>query len=465
MVKSPNREATRSCDRELDVETALTDLAALAAQVCTAPIALIWLNGVERIWAKSAIECDLQAIVGEITRSLADVDGDAPVQTTVTLDQTAVHPTLYALIAVPLLASEGIKSWVCVLDRFPRQWDAGQQEALRMLSRQIVRLRERQANAIRLEQMIQQIEQALRRSNQRFQQAQTQLIQAEKMSSLGQMLAGVAHEVNNPVSFLHGNLIYVNQYIQNLLELLDLYQQNYPKPTAQIQQRIEAIDLDFLVEDLPKTLISMKVGADRIRQIVLSLRNFSRLDENEKNLTDIHAGLDDTLVILQHRLKATAKRCGIEVIKKYGQISPVECYAGQLNQVFMNLLANAIDAFDQAGEQRDAPQIYISTEMNFQPVPAIMIRIRDNGSGMKAETCDRIFDPFFTTKPNGKGTGLGLSISYEIVVERHKGRLNCWSEPGQGTEFSIELPVQTEAINQATYLAANSTRPTTRPAA
>ncbi|MFE1747222.1 ATP-binding protein [Coleofasciculus sp. H7-2] len=303
---------------------------------------------------------------------------------------------------------------------------------------------------------------------QTLQNSQSQLVQSEKMSSLGQLVAGVAHEINNPVSFIYGNLAYADQYTQNLLHLLQLYQRYYPHPVPEIEAYEENIDLDFVWEDLPNILSSMKLGADRIRQIVLSLRNFSRLDQAEMKAVDIHEGLDSTLLILQHRLKAKVGNRGIELIKEYGDLPLVECHAGQMNQVFMNILTNAIDVLEEYSYQHlaiatienlhtqsllgqnlpilnaQAPvaSIKIRTEVvAIDDSPHVVIRIRDNGSGIPPDVKARLFDPFFTTKPVGKGTGLGLSISHQIVVEKHGGVLKCFSEPGQGTEFYIEIPI------------------------
>lgn len=288
----------------------------------------------------------------------------------------------------------------------------------------------------------QQLEQAL----QELQQTQAQLVQSEKMSSLGQLVAGVAHEINNPVSFIYGNLIHAAGYTQDLLGLLGLYQQHYPNPISEIQSEIEAIELDYLMEDLPKLLDSMKVGAERICEIVSSLRNFSRFAEAEIKAVDIHEGLDSTLIILQNRLKAQGKRPAIEVVKQYGNLPKVECYAGQLNQVFMNLLTNAIDALEELLEKRSVEEIdanpnVIRVHTQLLNHNTVEIRIADNGIGMTEEVKQRVFDPFFTTKPVGAGTGLGLSISYQLIVEKHGGRLYCLSELGQGTEFVIQIPL------------------------
>ncbi len=294
-----------------------------------------------------------------------------------------------------------------------------------------------QAQAVELEQAIEDL-----------QNAQTQLIQGEKMSSLGQLVAGIAHEINNPVNFIYGNLNHATQYAEDLLELQKLYQYHIPEPPSEIQEFIEEIDLDFLIEDLPKMLASMKVGADRIRSIVLSLRNFSRLDQTAMKAVDIHDGIDSTLMILHHRFKAKGDRAGIEIIKEYGELPPVECFAGQLNQVFMNLLSNAIDALEERDKERspqernqDPSRITIRTSVTGdRDGKNAAICIFDNGPGIPEHLRSRIFEPFFTTKDIGKGTGMGLSISKQIVVDKHGGTFNCLSKPGQGTEFWIEIP-------------------------
>ncbi|MEH2434439.1 MAG: PAS domain S-box protein [Nostoc sp.] len=272
-----------------------------------------------------------------------------------------------------------------------------------------------------------------------LQQTQAQLIQTEKMSSLGQLVAGIAHEINNPVNFIYGNITYLREYTKDLLHLVDLYQQNYCPPTPEIHQQIYAIDLDFLKQDLPKILDSMKMGAERIRQIVLSLRNFSRLDEDGTKPVDIHEGIDNTLLLLQNRLKAKSGHPEIQVIRDYGNLPSVMCHAGHINQVFMNLLTNAIDALEEGvGEEAlPTPQIRIRTLIQEGHV---IIGIADNGLGMTEEVRKRVFDPFFTTKPVGKGTGMGLSISYQIIVKKHGGQIQCISAPGEGAEFAIVIP-------------------------
>lgn len=288
--------------------------------------------------------------------------------------------------------------------------------------------------------------------------AQTQLIQSEKMSSLGRMVAGIAHEINNPVSFIYGNLNPAREYFKDLINLLELYQKTYVKPPPEIKQLAEKIDLDFVVEDWSKLMHSIQNGAERIEQIVVSLRSFSRLDESELKQIDIHEGIEQTLLILQHRFRAVGNSPGIEVIKNYGQLPLITCYASQLNQVFMNLLNNAIDALESQPQPRvitistalsQHSKLKVQNEQGQTPNPQILnpnpqyavVRITDNGIGMCEEVCQQIFDPFFTTKSVGSGTGLGLAISHQIIVEKHKGQIRCISAPGQGTELIVQIPI------------------------
>jgi signal transduction histidine kinase len=247
------------------------------------------------------------------------------------------------------------------------------------------------------------------------------------------MVAGLAHEINNPVNFIYGNIQYANDYLQDLLELVKLYQQQYPEPTSAIQAQTEDIDLEFLTADLPKMISSMRTGAERIRSLVLSLRNFARLDEGELKTVNLHEGIENTLLILSHRLKK-----GITINKNYGDLPPVECYPAQLNQVFMNLFSNAIDALLERGDELNK-QIIIQTEA--VTPNQIQVRIRDNGPGIPAKIKDKIFDPFFTTKPVGKGMGLGLAICYQ-VIKKHHGQITMHSQSGEGCEFTIALPVK-----------------------
>ncbi|WP_193199057.1 sensor histidine kinase [Nostoc sp. MG11] len=283
-----------------------------------------------------------------------------------------------------------------------------------------------------------------------LQRTQAQVIQGEKMSSLGQLVAGIAHEINNPVNFIHGNITYLDEYTQNLLEMIYLYQKRHSSHDPEIQALAEKIELEFLIEDLQKMLSSMKMGTERIRNIVLSLRNFSRMDEAEFKVVDIHEGIESTLLILQHRLKDKPDRSAIEVIRDYGNLPEVECYPGQLNQVLMNILVNAIDAIDEVyikhtyqQIQENPGQITICTSVIDSQW--VEIAIADNAQGMPESVQSRIFDPFFTTKPVGKGTGMGMAISYQIITEKHSGKLQCFSTLGQGTKFIIQVPIRQKA--------------------
>ncbi|MEG3861442.1 sensor histidine kinase [Microcoleus sp. herbarium12] len=327
-----------------------------------------------------------------------------------------------------------------------------------------VAMRESQAQ---LRHQAQQLELALLE----LQRTQTQLIQTEKMSSLGQLVAGVAHEINNPIGFIYSNLYHAKDYTESLMRMLCLYKQHCPAPIPAIEAESEKIELDYLLEDLPKVLYSMQQGAERVRDIVLSLRNFCRLDEAQMKQVNIHDGINNTLMLLQSQLKGKPGQEAIAIHKEYSDLPLVQCYPGQLNQVFMNILVNAIYALvewnknqnidqkspnnSQSAEPnhaptntessiynstRLAPTIRIRTELIDQK--QVIIRIFDNGPGMTEDVRKRLFDPFFTTKPVGQGTGLGLSISYEIVVNQHRGELKCFSEPGKGTEFAIEIPLQ-----------------------
>lgn len=257
------------------------------------------------------------------------------------------------------------------------------------------------------------------------------------------MIAGIAHEINNPTSFIYGHLIHARNYCKDLLRLVELYRETYPNSTIEIQELIEKVELDFLGEDLTKLMDSMEIGAERIREIVRSLRNFSRLDEKELKSVDIHEGIDNTLLILQHRFNANSNRSEIEVIKDYAKLPKVTCYANQLNQVFLNLLNNEIDALEAQPKPRliMLKTSVITKEISSVSTQFVVIKITDNGSGMSEEVQHKIFDPFFTTKAVGRGTELGLSISYQIVVEKHKGQIYCSSAVGEGTEFVIEIPL------------------------
>lgn len=343
-----------------------------------------------------------------------------------------------AYIVVPILQGENLWGLLAAYQNFePRHWQDYEIQLLAQIGIQLgVALKQGELLA-----ETQELAEYLR-------QTQLQLVQTEKMSSLGQMIAGIAHEINNPVNFIYGNLNPANEYIQDILTLIQLYQQEYPKPNSVIQEHLEAIELDFIVEDLKNILSSMRMGAERIYNIVLSLRNFSRLDEAEVKAVDIHEGIESTLIILKNRFKATSERPAIEIIKNYGKLPKVQCYVAQLNQVFMNILSNAVDAFEldaNASQSSSNFRITIETsEFNTKEKDTenwVLISIRDNGPGISQSALSKIFDPFFTTKPVGKGTGLGLSISYQIVVEKHQGVIECHSKVGQGTEFRIKIPI------------------------
>lgn len=298
-----------------------------------------------------------------------------------------------------------------------------------------------------LEQQVEQRTTELKETLLQLQQSQMQIVQSEKLATLGQLVAGVAHEINNPVNFIHGNLTHVQGYATDLLSFVELFQRHRANAAPELQQAAADLDLDFIQDDLPKTLASMKVGTQRIYEIVRSLRNFSRSDEAGYSIVDIHEGLDSTLLILQHRLKGKPEHPEIQVIRDYGQLPLVECHAGSMNQVFMNILANAIDALEELHTRCSAPerqqhlgQITIRTTMIDDEW--IQIAIADNGPGIPPDLQSRIFDPFFTTKPMGKGTGIGMSISHQIITEKHRGKLICVSSPNQGAEFMIQIPVR-----------------------
>ncbi|HEY9850074.1 MAG TPA: PAS domain S-box protein [Leptolyngbyaceae cyanobacterium] len=388
------------------------------------------------------------------------------------------HLQIKAAIVVPI--RQGKNLWGLLMAHHcssPRQWLSSEIESLKQLSVQL---------AIAIQQSIlfeqakneiierKTVEIALRQSEARerskalqleitlhkLKSTQAQLVHNEKMAGLGQLVAGIAHEINNPVSFIYGNISPAIEYASSLTNLIKLYQKYYPKPPIEISDEIENIELDFITQDFQRLLGSMQEGAKRIKEIVLSLRNFSRLEEAESKQVDLHSGIDSTLLILQHRLKEQPSRVAIEVIKNYGKLPKVDCYPGQLNQVFMNILNNAIDALEQKISQDSSvtPQISIITETVTRQDSLlseneeisnerILIRIIDNGPGIPSNVKQRLFDPFFTTKPVGKGTGLGLSISYQIIVEKHHGTLRCNSELGHQTEFAIEIPLKPTSPN------------------
>jgi two-component system, NtrC family, sensor kinase len=351
-------------------------------------------------------------------------------------------------IVVPIHTNMGqIGLFVCSHLQRTHRWTRDEVDILMAVADQLAIAIDQAALFAQTAAKSQELEAALKE----VQRTQAQMVQSEKMSSLGQLVAGVAHEINNPVSFIYGNINHAQSYVDDLLNLIRLYQAEHTNPSAALLEEIETIDLDFLQTDLPKILSSMKMGADRIKQIVLSLRTFSRMDEAEIKAVDLHEGIDSSLMILEHRLKPQPNRPAITVVREYGTLPQIECYAGQMNQVFMNLLSNAIDALEEAwamghwsaqqspaeaSPHGDSPTIRIATCTEGD---RLIICIADNGVGIPESVQSRLFDPFFTTKPVGKGTGMGLSISYQIITEKHGGILKCQSAPGQGAEFTIEL--------------------------
>jgi PAS domain S-box-containing protein len=384
-----------------------------------------------------------------------------------------------SILILPMLAPNGTIGVIsCLHTSSIRPWNVAEVELLKAVQDQLliaIKQAELYGASCKATELAQEQAMQLEQTLYELQRTQAQLIQVEKMSGLGQLVAGVAHEINNPVNFIYGNLIYVQEYSQDLLGLLQLYRAAYPLPSMVIKERIDAIDLDFLMTDFARLQDSMKLGAERIREIVRSLRIFSRLDESECKEIDIHSGIDSTLMILQHRFKAKLSYPEINLIKNYGDLPLIQCYAGQLNQVFMNLLTNALDALEEKMSQQNRmamnneckamafslPTITITTGISGRTnslrldgqknndVQAAnlkddyaFIRITDNGTGMSEKTQQQLFNPFFTTKPVGKGTGLGLAISYQIVVERHGGLLDCNSMPGEGAEFVVKIPIK-----------------------
>lgn len=347
--------------------------------------------------------------------------------------QTVTHSQNFELQA-PVLTSDEVGDLAISMNQLIRSVH----DLLELLERKSQTLKEQK---ISLEQTVSVL-----------QSTQLQLIQQEKMSALGRLVAGVAHEINNPVSFIYGNIGYTNQYIEDLLTLLSVYQTCYPDPCSEVRDCIENIDLEFMLEDLPKTTRSMQTGAERITEIVLSLRTFSRMDEAEYKSVDLHDGIESTLVILEHRFKANTKRPAIRVSKDYGKLPSIACYAGQINQVFMNILVNAIDALEDA----PTPDAEIEISTACQETQAI-ITISDNGPGVTDAVRGKIFDPFFTTKAVGKGTGMGMAISYQIVVEKHHGQLVCESSPGRGARFVVRLPLEPSNRDRSYRLQPDST--------
>jgi PAS domain S-box-containing protein len=353
-------------------------------------------------------------------------------------------------IIEPQLNSEGKQTWL-ETNKAPLHDVNGHVIGILGTYQDITKRKEAEIGLQELNQRLEFQAVKLRATLEQLQQSQIQLIQREKMSALGNMVAGIAHEINNPLGFLSGNLQPAQDYVKDLFELLDLYEKKLPQPDSDIIEKIEDIDLAYLREDLPKLLHSMHEGIKRIRSISTSLRTFSRADTEHRVPYHLHEGLDSTLLILKHRLKANEHRPGIEVVENYSKMPAIRCFPGQLNQVFMNLLANAIDALDESNQGKSFAEIQVkptcitvTTELSADQKWAV-IKIKDNGIGMTEATQNKMFENLFTTKEVGKGTGLGLAIARQIIVEKHHGMIEVHSVCGQGTEFSIKIPVETDS--------------------
>lgn len=456
---------------DTQAEQRFDDLTAIAAHICDTPISLISLIDTNRQWFKSKYGLEVTESPRELafcSHTILEPERMMIIPNAEEDERFADNPFVISepnirfYAGAALVTPDGFAiGTLCAIDKKPRELSHEQIRTLKALSHQVVSQLELKISLNRLKQNInyrEKVEKNLRDTNQKLtytlnklRQTQVQLIQSEKMSSLGEMVSGIAHEINNPITFISANIDHVNNYVNDLLDLLSLYQKYYPEPDAVIKSKAEEIDIDFLAEDLSHILSSMDAGAERIQNIVLSLRNFSRLDEAQRKSVDIHEGIDSTLLILQHRLKVTLERPEIKIIKEYGKLPKVECYAAQVNQVFLHILSNAIDALEEKNNRKQeiqqtdsniaqSPTIRIHTDIS--PENTILIRIADNGIGIAENIQPKIFDPFFTNKPVGKGRGLGLSISYQIIVKKHQGHIKYRTRCGQGTEFLIEIPVK-----------------------
>ena len=463
---------------DTESEQAFDDLTALAAYICGTPIALVSLVDDSRQWFKSKVGTEVTQTSRELAfcaYTICQPEDLLIVPNTLKDERFANNPLVTSdpnirfYAGAPLVTPDGFAiGSLCVLDRVPKELSLEQKQALAALSRQVISQLELRINVAKLKQHIshrQQTEKALRSNNQglsqianKLRQTQVQLILREKMSSLSQLVAGIAHEINNPINFIHANIDYLKTGLQDIVNLLSLYQKYYPQPHQEIKEQADAIDIDFLIQDLPKVFASMTGGSQRIENIILSLRNFARLDESDKKLVDIHEGIENALLFLQHRLNATEIYPQIKIMKDYSNLPRIECYPAQLNQTFMNILSNAIDAIedlwventnninsnpdqiDCLNLQPAAPKIRIRTGIS--PENYVFVRIADNGIGITEAVQKRMFDLFFTTKAVGKGTGLGLSIIYQIVVKKHGGHLKYKTRLGKGSEFIVEIPLK-----------------------
>ena len=479
------------------------DLTTIAAHICEAPIALVSLVDHDRQWFKSryGIEatetprsqafCSHAILQPEQVMVVPDASEDSRFAENPLVTEM---PNIRFYAGAPLVTSDGFAlGTLCVIDQVPRQLSETQVKALQALSRQVIAQLELryQANQLQTEMKLREAATDLAAAKnteleatiEQLRQAQATLVQSEKMSALGQLVAGITHEINNPISFISGNLEHCKGNIVSLLNLVKLYQETYPKASPQIMAVEESIDLEYLHQDLPKLLSSMKNGAVRIRDIVKSLRTFSRLDEVGKKSVDVHENLDAIIMLLQSQIQGSIDSPGIKIIKNYSAFPFLECYPGLLNQALINILNNALDSVKQKSLQGNSQgnsqnnsqnnsqgnsQRNIARELGtitITTIPitkagkaAIEIRIKDNGLGITPATQQKIFDPFFTTKVVGKGTGMGLAISYQIICERHQGSLEVFSPldrgiigealnsevAGSGAEFVIQLPIETE---------------------
>ncbi|MEC4802629.1 MAG: ATP-binding protein [Jaaginema sp. PMC 1079.18] len=424
---------------DTSTEKAFDDLTHLASYICGTPMALVSLVDRDRQWFKAKVGLEITETPREVSfcaHAICQPEELFIVPNALEDKRFAANPLVTSdpnvrfYAGVPILTPDGqALGTLCALDRVPRNLEPQQQEALKVLGRQV----------------ISQLE--LRLQLAQIQQTQAQLVQSEKMAALGKLVAGIAHEINNPINFIQGNLKHLEKYSQELLNFVQLCQSHDPQLMSDLATQAEEIDLEFLQEDLSEVIKSMRVGTERIGQIVLSLKNFSRLDEAEFKRVDIHEGLDSTLLVLQHRLSSFPNSAPINVIKDYAQLPAVDCYPGQLNQAFLNIMTNAIDALIELENQR-SPQEERETpaEIRIQTSALdcqwVQIVIADNGLGMVESVSQKVFDYFFTTKPVGKGKGIGLSISYQIVVEKHGGKLDCFSTPERGTKLIIQLPIR-----------------------
>lgn len=370
-----------------------------------------------------------------VMTALKDANGKLMGFATVMQDKTVQHKIEEALHDTYEEMEQKIEERTAVL----KESNEKLLEEIRVRKRTELYLKQSKAS---LKHQAHQLQQTIRA----LQQTQAQLVHNEKMLSLGQLVAGIAHEINNPVNFIHGNISYIRSYVDDLIEVIQTYQKQYSDPAPQVQEILEEIDIEFIQSDVPNIMSSMNAGTQRIIKIVESLRNFARHDEAHIKKVDIHEGIESTLVILSHQL-VIGKAHEIRIVKEYQPDLPrVECYASHINQTLMHILQNAIDALSekfQTIQEYSYPTIWVCTEATKN---SVLIKIKDNGAGMSADICQRVFDPFFTTKPIGQGTGLGLSTSYKIVVEQHRGQLTCVSTPGEGTKLTIEIPIKQQEL-------------------